>query len=305
MAGSAMASRRRSRSRRLSSSGWLTTGVYEPAWVPASCLSGSGALAPGACPAGGRDRYAAAVSESPPYVEIDTVFLDAGNTLVSIDFARVAAALGSEGLATTSEALRRAEARARPRISRRAHERRSTEGEDAFAASLGFVLAELGPPVELAAEERLALARRVSLEVREPGASDRLWCWPLPGTEEALNRLVALGLSLVVVSNSDGTVARGLEAIGLRRFFGEVIDSHEVGSEKPDARIFRTALERANAEPQRTLHVGDLYHADVLGARAADIHALLLDPYSDWGELDCPVLPDLLALAGAFEQVRS
>ena len=62
----------------------------------------------------------------------------------------------------------------------------------------------------------------------------------------------------------------------------QVIDSALVGYEKPDPRIFAAALERTGADPDRTLHIGDLYHADVVGARTAGIHALLLDPYGDW-----------------------
>ena len=82
--------------------------------------------------------------------------------------------------------------------------------------------------------------------------------------------------------------------------FTAVIDSALVGHEKPDPRIFTCALERSGASPERTLHVGDLYHADVLGARAAGIHALLLDPFDDWSVDDCERLPDLWAVSDRF-----
>ncbi|MAE96468.1 MAG: hypothetical protein CL910_17615 [Deltaproteobacteria bacterium] len=235
-----------------------------------------------------------------PLDRIDTVFLDAGNTLVSIDFDRVAPAIAARGIACTPAGLRRAEARARPQISASIHERGRSEGEDAFAAYLGFVLGHLG-----VSEGAEALAGALSGELKEPGASDRLWCWVLPGTEAALGRLRALDLDLLVVSNSDGTVEQGLAALGLARFFSGIVDSHRVGSEKPAAGIFEAALERAGAAPERTLHVGDLYHADVLGARACGIHQALLDPWDDWGPIDCPTFADLDALATAFEETRS
>jgi putative hydrolase of the HAD superfamily len=76
-----------------------------------------------------------------------------------------------------------------------------------------------------------------------------------------------------------------------------VIDSALAGFEKPDPRIFVHALSLAGTEPGRTLHVGDLYHADVLGARGAGIHPLLLDPYGDWPALDCGTARDLTEVA--------
>ena len=57
--------------------------------------------------------------ETLPLRSIDTVFLDVGNTLISIDFDWVATELTARGLAVDAETLRRAEAAARPAYSRR------------------------------------------------------------------------------------------------------------------------------------------------------------------------------------------
>jgi FMN phosphatase YigB (HAD superfamily) len=46
--------------------------------------------------------------------------------------------------------------------------------------------------------------------------------------------------------------------------------------------------------------VGDLYHADVLGARGAGVRALLLDPFGDWAIDDTPTARDLWEVAEAF-----
>lgn len=232
-----------------------------------------------------------------PFSEIETVFLDAGNTLVSIDFDRVAAELSSRGVRCEPAGLRRAEAAARPRVSARVHQHGRSEDGGAFEAYLRFVLDALPGPAVASAE----LVSELASSILEPGASDRLWCQVMPGTREALLRLRALDLRLVVVSNSDGTVQRGLERCELSAFFDEIIDSHVVGFEKPDRRIFQAALERSGARSDATLHVGDLYHADVLGARACGIHTVLLDPFDDWGELDCLRLSDLEDLASRFE----
>ncbi|HEX5216545.1 MAG TPA: hypothetical protein VFV98_13880, partial [Vicinamibacterales bacterium] len=54
-----------------------------------------------------------------PYADIDTVFLDVGNTLISIEIDRVAAELSARRWPCKPHALRRAEAAARPGYSHR------------------------------------------------------------------------------------------------------------------------------------------------------------------------------------------
>jgi putative hydrolase of the HAD superfamily len=231
-----------------------------------------------------------------PWDEIDAVFLDAGNTLISIDFDRVASELGALGYACAAPALRRAEAAARPAVSRFVAER-STEGADTFLFYLREIVGRLEP---VAADGTAALDRtasRLGARLRAPGEANRLWCWVLPGVPEALASLRDQGLRLLVVSNSDGSVERGLDEVGLRSYFSAVIDSAIVGFEKPDPRIFLHALERAGVPARRALHVGDLYHADVTGARAAGVNAVLLDPFDDWEGVDCERARDLLELA--------
>ena len=95
-----------------------------------------------------------------------------------------------------------------------------------------------------------------------------------------------------------------MEDAGLRGHFAHVIDSAIVGAEKPDPRIFEHALEAAGASAERTLHVGDLYSVDVVGARAAGVHAVLLDPFGDWGEVDCARVADLVALRERLSPVQ-
>ena len=56
-----------------------------------------------------------------------------------------------------------------------------------------------------------------------------------------------------------------------------MLASEQIGWAKPDARIFRAALERTGVDAYRAIHVGDNYNKDVLGAVAAGIDAVLLD----------------------------
>ena len=96
-----------------------------------------------------------------------------------------------------------------------------------------------------------------------------------------------------------------LTELGLAKHLDFVLDSAEVGVEKPDPRIFRIALERAGVDPAHALYVGDLYSVDVLGARAVGMEAVLLDPGACWGERDCPRAPGVLAACRLAIQRRA
>lgn len=248
---------------------------------------------------------------------VDTLLLDAGNTLVSMDPRIVADALAGLGIQAEPEAIDRAEAAARPALSAWIAGGRSSEAGGTrllhLRGLLAGVLASPGvtvtsPPVRvgLPAEspEMHDLARRLLGRLRASVSWDRLWSRVLPGVPAALAELRTAGLRLAVVSNSDGSVERKLRAVGLRDFLDVVIDSAVVHLEKPDPAIFTLALERLGAVAETCVHVGDLYSVDVVGARAAGIKGVLLDPFSDWGPLDCPVVPDLTALTTSLLRHR-
>ena len=237
-----------------------------------------------------------------PLREIDTLFLDAGGTLISMDFQLVARQLAALGAPCAPELLSRCEAAARPELSRELARGASTEARDTFTIYVDLVLRRALP--ELSATARVDLAVRLVPRIRFPGRALELWSAVLPGVPQALARLRDAGLRLVVVSNADGTVEEGLTRAGLRGYLDAVVDSQVVGYEKPDPRIFTHALRLFHSSPARTLHVGDFYAADVAGARAAGVHAVLLDPHGDWGAQDCPVARDLTEVADTLLSAR-
>ena len=231
-----------------------------------------------------------------PYATIDTIFFDVGNTLISVDFDWVAAEVVQRGFTCTADRLRRAEAAARPRYSQRCVDGSVPPG-DLFAAYLAAMLGEAPGTAHLPEDQLSPLIAELKAVLRPDGRASVLWRSVMPRVRESLSWLSERGVTLAVVSNSDGTVEQSLEAAGLRRYFTAVIDSSIVGFDKPDPRIFHVAIETCGARPERTLHVGDLYHADVEGARGAGLHALLLDPFDDWSVTDCERLPDVWSVA--------
>ncbi|MDP6372065.1 MAG: HAD-IA family hydrolase [Vicinamibacterales bacterium] len=230
-----------------------------------------------------------------PYQRLKTIFLDAGNTIVTMELSYLVEALEAAGIACDPVALRRAEAAARPVVSAALPTLRSTETMGTFEFYLREMLTRVSLTPAQSGETVARLAHDLAPLIDRVGRV-AFWSHVLPGVPEALAGLRARGLNLTVVSNSDGTVERLLTEVGLRPFFDAVIDSRVVGYEKPDPRIFTHALETVGATAATTLHVGDLYEADVVGARAAGLHALLLDPFDDWPDVDCPRAADLTAL---------
>ena len=97
-----------------------------------------------------------------------------------------------------------------------------------------------------------------------------------PEVPAALERLRAGGARLAVVSNWDVSLHDVLERTGLRGLVDAVGAAAELGVAKPDPAIFRAALDRLGASAADAMHVGDSVEADVAGARAAGLEAVLV-----------------------------
>ena len=76
-----------------------------------------------------------------------------------------------------------------------------------------------------------------------------------------------------------------------------LIDSGVIGVAKPDPAIFDPVLDGLQADPGEILYVGDTYQSDVLGARAAGLQVVQLDPYGLHHDYDHARVPDVGALA--------
>jgi putative hydrolase of the HAD superfamily len=99
---------------------------------------------------------------------------------------------------------------------------------------------------------------------------------PYDDTIPALRALRTDGHRLVVVSNWDCALPDWLGPPGLLELLDGVVTSAEVGVAKPDARVFRRALELAGVNADQAVHVGDSPDNDVDGARSAGIRAVLV-----------------------------
>lgn len=212
-------------------------------------------------------------------VTTETVFLDAGGVLVFPDWGRVSRILDRHGISAAPADLTAADPRAKRRLD---HEAvfQGTADRDRAVVYFRLVLEEAGVAAPPSIEEAI-------LDVCADHGRKNLWEHVPPDVVPALENLRRLRLRLVVVSNSNGTLRAMLEELRLARHLDEIVDSHEEGVEKPNPALFRIALERCGARADRTIHVGDLYSVDVVGARAAGLRAVLLDPLDLYEEQAC------------------
>lgn len=207
------------------------------------------------------------------------VLFDAGNTLLEIDYGGIIAALTAEGIRVAPDALRAAECRARVRLDPVLRVR-STESREVFRSYFAFTAEALGLPLTPALDRAWAA-------LQEQDRRQGLWRHADPDARAVLEALAGEGYRLAVISNADGRVEATLERLGLGRWAEFVLDSALVGVEKPDPRIFRLALERMGLAPAEAVYVGDFYAVDILGARAAGMEGILLDPVGAWDGVPC------------------
>jgi len=98
-----------------------------------------------------------------------------------------------------------------------------------------------------------------------------------PDALPALRELAAHGYTLGIVSNFESWLEVLLDRLGVMPFMSVVVVSGNEGVEKPDAEIFRRALDRIAASPERTVYVGDNPRIDVRPALGLGMGAVLVD----------------------------
>jgi HAD superfamily hydrolase (TIGR01509 family) len=235
---------------------------------------------------------------------VDLLCLDAGNTIVFLDHARLARECARAGFLTSEAALVRCEGEAKIAIERAEPNDagwavEGVSGSRSWGLVVGTMLFRAGLPAH-----------------RVPVLLDTLWSshrarnfWSLlpDGLADAIARVRAAGVRVAVVSNAEGTLASIFEDLGILGVFDLVIDSGIVGVEKPDPRIFRIALERFAVPPERALHLGDTYTSDIVGARAAGLRFALIDPHGHYAGCHphVPRVPGAPEVAHALARARS
>jgi HAD superfamily hydrolase (TIGR01509 family) len=160
------------------------------------------------------------------------------------------------------------------------------------------------------------LVRRFLPDDRHDGVVARardLWEYPpdalQPDVRQALPRL-ADRWRLGVLANQQVWIRDTMDRDGIAGFFEVWAISDEVGAEKPDPAIFRVALDRAGAPPDRCAMVGDRLDNDVEAARRHGLWGIWLlrgeapdDPTPDQLDRADGAVRTLLELPDALDRL--
>jgi putative hydrolase of the HAD superfamily len=227
-----------------------------------------------------------------PAIRLETVFLDAGGVLVFPNWIRISETLRRHGVVAAPEALAAAE----PHAKRHLDQTRTIQATNDEARGwlyFNLILEHAGVTPDRATTAALS-------ELHVYHQASNLWEYMPSDVLPSLRAIRDLGLRMVVVSNANGTICAAAERLGIGPLVRCVLDSHTEGVEKPDPRFFEIALARSGALRETTIHVGDIYEVDVVGARAAGIRPVLLDAAGLYPEADCPRVPSLPELVQAI-----
>ena len=126
--------------------------------------------------------------------------------------------------------------------------------------------------------------------------------WVPPDVPTTLQALKDAGYHLAVLSNRSQPCQEHLQILGLSDYFDFALVAGEVNVWKPDPLVFQHALKRMGTTPNQTIYVGDNYYADIVGAQAAGLHPVLMDPETIFPEATCPVIGTLGELQALLYQ---
>jgi putative hydrolase of the HAD superfamily len=228
--------------------------------------------------------------------DVKVVFFDVGGTLVYGELGHIDIlheALLLIGYDLTRDEVARANDQARQAVARRRRRVAARfESPEAGRMWLNHLAEALdldlrGPELEQA----LAIATR-DIEIAQTVVVD-------PEAKGVLDQLRRRDLLLGVISNWNAKLREYLEGYGLARYFEVIIASESAGSQKPHREIFLKALTTMGCAAKHTVHVGDDYWTDVVGARQVGIRPILIDRGREDLHQDCIVirnLPELLDL---------
>lgn len=222
------------------------------------------------------------------------ILFDAGSTLVWLDHPYLLDLARQHGIEVPMERLLDAEYTAKTRLDELIRSGEVSDDRKRGEVFFAEIFRQLGVGREAFPPIAKALWAR--------HAERNLWSTVRERTAETLDELRRRGYRLAVISNADGRVEALLESVGLGSHFEFVIDSHQVGIEKPDPRIFHIGAERMGIRPEEAVYVGDIYEIDVQGARAAGMRPVLIDPLWRWNDVDCDRIRGLHDLLDLFPE---
>ena len=174
--------------------------------------------------------------------------------------------------------------------------------ESIYAFWLTYYMNLLRPFVEEHEERRLY---QLSHAIIEEFAQHTSW-ETYPDVVPTLDVLTEHGYTLGAISDWGITLGPILRNLGLVKYFTTLLVSATARQAKPASALYELALERTNSIADYTLHIGDSYILDVLGARTVGITPVLLDRPGllEQRNVDCHLVHSLYELLYLLELPR-
>jgi putative hydrolase of the HAD superfamily len=104
------------------------------------------------------------------------------------------------------------------------------------------------------------------------------------GALDVVKGLKEKGYRIALISNTGRTPGKSMRKVmnrmGMLDLFEATVFSNEVGFQKPNTKIFETALGMIGSKPSRSVHIGDHSVLDVLGAKRMGMKSVQVTKYA-------------------------
>lgn len=100
----------------------------------------------------------------------------------------------------------------------------------------------------------------------------------------------------IITNGFEEIQQKKMEKSGIIDYFETVTTSEEAGVKKPHPDIFKLALEKAGAEPENSVMIGDNLEADIIGAHEFGLKVIHIDPLSEVADYQHPKIQKLKQL---------
>jgi len=96
-----------------------------------------------------------------------------------------------------------------------------------------------------------------------------------------LNKLKKNNIACSILSNHIPELSEIVETLGIHQYFDKIYSSGNIGYEKPNAYIYKYAINDLNINKNDAIMIGDSYTADVAGALRYGLNAVLVRKKND------------------------
>lgn len=97
------------------------------------------------------------------------------------------------------------------------------------------------------------------------------------GTYEILDHLYSKYKLHIITNGFSEVQYKKMENSGLTKYFDKIITSEDAGVKKPNPKIFKYALQLAEASSNESVMIGDSWEADIMGALDYGIDAIFFN----------------------------